>query len=44
VGWERLSGWGRNLIEAKRREESVDVGWVFCGEITKKCGIIFDVN
>jgi hypothetical protein len=28
------------LIEAKGRKEKVDVGWGFCGGVTKKWNII----
>jgi hypothetical protein len=36
VGQERVGGRGSTLIEAKGREDRVDVGWKFCGGIIRK--------
>jgi hypothetical protein len=40
VELERVVGLGSTLIEAKGREERADVGWGFCGGVTRKWDII----
>jgi hypothetical protein len=37
MGLEMVGGWRNTLVEAKRRGERADVGWV-CGGISFVCG------
>jgi hypothetical protein len=40
VGQQRVDGWRNTLIEAKGREEMVNVEWWVCGGITSEWDII----
>jgi hypothetical protein len=44
MGQERVGRWRSSLIEAKGREERMDVGGESCGGVILKLDIIGDIN